>query len=72
MRITVEIDANTARRIQEATGQRQPSQAISHALDEFLRHQASRDLIKRAKSGQTDFAMTNDELEGRDVYQPFG
>jgi Arc/MetJ family transcription regulator len=72
MRITVEIDATALRRIQKATGERKKSPAISQALDEFLRQQARRELIERALSGQTDFGMTNEELEGKDVYDARG
>jgi Arc/MetJ family transcription regulator len=72
MRITVAIDASALKRIQKATGQKKKSPAISQALDEFLRQQARRELIERAISGQTDFGMTNEELESKDVYEARG
>jgi hypothetical protein len=69
MRITVDIDASTLRQIQTITGQKKKSPAISQALSEFLRQRDKRRLIERALSGQTDYPMTNEELEARDVYE---
>ena len=69
MRITIDIDAPTLRKIQHFTGQEKKSPAVSQALAEFLRQQARREFIARAVSGQTDFALTNDELEQRDHYE---
>ncbi len=69
MRITVNIDAKALKRIQQITGQKKQSPAVSQALDEFLRQQARREFIERAVSGKTDFGMTNDELEAQDVYE---
>ncbi len=69
MRITIDIDATDLRKIQKVTGLKKKSPAVSQALDEFLRQQARREFIVRALSGQTDFALTNDELEARDVYE---
>ena len=69
MRITVDIDAHSLKKIQKLTGQKKKSPAVSRALDEFLRQQARRELIDRAMAGKTDFALTNDELEAQDVYE---
>ena len=69
MRITVEIDASELRQIQKATGQRKKSPAISHALKGFIQQQARQKIIERALSGQTDFSLTNEQLEARDVYE---
>jgi hypothetical protein len=69
MRITVEIEASELRRIQKVTGQKKKSPAISRALSEFLKLQERQKFIERALSGQTDFALTNEELEARDVYE---
>jgi Arc/MetJ family transcription regulator len=69
MRITVEIDAKTLKQIQQATGRQKKSPAVARALDEFLRQHARREFIERAIAGKTDFGMTNDELEARDVYE---
>ncbi|MSU20871.1 MAG: hypothetical protein EXS30_05700 [Pedosphaera sp.] len=69
MRITVDIDAAELKQIQKITGQKKKSPAVSQALSEFLRHQQRQKFIERAISGDTDFALTNDELEARDIYE---
>ncbi len=69
MRITVEIDAKSMQRIQRLTGQRKKSPAVSEALSAYLRQQERRALIERALSGKTDYSMSNQELEARDLYE---
>ncbi len=69
MRITIDVDASELRRIQKITGQKKKSPAVSQALTEFLKLQERQKFIERAVSGQTDFSMTNEELEARDVYE---
>jgi hypothetical protein len=69
MRITVDIETSELRRIQKVTGQKKMSPAVSRALSEFLKLQERQKFIERALSGQTDFALTNEELEARDVYE---
>ena len=68
MRITFEIDAKDLRQIQKITGQKKKSPAISRALANYLRLLERRALIEKALSGQTDYPLTNEELERRDVY----
>jgi len=69
MRITVDIEASELRRIQKVTGQKKMSPAVSRALSEFLKLQERQKFIERALSGQTDFTLTNEELEAHDVYE---
>jgi len=69
MRITFEIDANDLKQIQTITGQKKKSPAISQALADYLRMRQRHALIERALAGQTDYPMTNEELETRDVYE---
>jgi hypothetical protein len=69
MRITVEIDARALRRIQNLTGQKKKSPAISEALGVYLRQMERRTLIEKALSGETDYPMTNEDLEANDVYE---
>lgn len=69
MRITFEIDANDLKQIQKITGQKKKSPAISRALTDFLRMRERREFIEKALAGQTDYALTNEELEARDVYE---
>jgi hypothetical protein len=69
MRITIEIDEKQVRQIQKLTKQRKMSPAINLALSNYLRQQAKDQFLQEALSGQTDFALTNEELEQRDVYE---
>ena len=69
MRITFEIDAKDLKQIQKITGQRKKSPAISHALGDFLRMRERRAFIQKALAGRTDYPLTNEELEARDVYE---
>lgn len=69
MRITFEIDAKDLKRIQTITGQKKKSPAVGHALAEFLRMRKKREFIEKALDGKTDYALTNEELEARDVYE---
>ncbi len=70
MRVTIEVDASDLDKIQKLTGQKKKSPAISQALAEFVRQQQKRQFIERVLSGETDYALTNEELEARDVYEP--
>ena len=63
MRIAFEIDANDLKQIQQITGQKKKSRAISEALADFLRLRERQAFIERALAGQTDYALTNDALE---------
>ena len=69
MRITVDIDANDLKQIQKITGQKKKSPAVSQALADFLRMRERRGFIEKAQAGKTDYALTNEELEARDVYE---
>ncbi|MCX7046412.1 MAG: DUF2191 domain-containing protein [Candidatus Sumerlaeota bacterium] len=68
MRISVEIDEKTLAAIQRATGKGKKSLAIAAAVESFLREIKKRNIIKRALSGQSDYAMTNEELEARSFH----
>ena len=72
MRITVEIDASAMKKIQKATGRKKKSPAVSWALAQFLKQQERQKFLERVLSGRTDYALTNDELEARDVYEARG
>ena len=69
MRITVEIDAKELKQIQKATGQKKKSPAVSKALSDYIRMQERRAFIERALAGKTNYSLTNEELEARDVYE---
>jgi Arc/MetJ family transcription regulator len=69
MRITFDIDANDLKQIQKITGQKKKSPAIGLALEDYLRMRERRAFIEKALAGRTNYALTNDELEARDVYE---
>jgi Arc/MetJ family transcription regulator len=69
MRITFEINANDLKQIQKITGQKKKSPAVSRALTDYLRMRERRAFIEKALTGHTDYALTNEELEARDVYE---
>jgi hypothetical protein len=69
MRITFEIDVNDLKQIQKITGHKKKSPAINCALTDYLRLRERRAFIEKVLSGQTDYALTNDELESHDVYE---
>jgi hypothetical protein len=64
MRITCEIGADDLKQIQRITGHKKKAQAIRDALAKFLRMHERREFIEKVLAGRTDYAMTNDELEG--------
>lgn len=69
MRITFEIDANDLKTIQKITGEKKKSPAISRALADFLRMRQRQAFIEKVLAGETDYALTNEDLEARDVYE---
>ena len=69
MRVTIEIGAKDLNQIRKLTNLKKKSPAISRALSEFIRLRQKRQFIERALAGQTDYAVTNEQLEARDVYE---
>ncbi|MBI4324605.1 MAG: type II toxin-antitoxin system VapB family antitoxin [Chloroflexi bacterium] len=69
MRITIDIDVADLKQIQKITGQKKKSPAVSQALSQFLKLQERQKFLDRALGGQTDYAVSNEELEARDVYE---
>jgi len=63
MRVTVDIDEQSLREIQAATGERKKSAAVQKALHAYLRELRKRRLLARVLAGKTDYGMTNEELE---------
>lgn len=68
MKVTIEIDNSDLIKIQKITGQKKKSSAVNHALADFLRMRMRFLLIEKALSGQTGYALTNDELEALEFY----
>jgi len=69
MRITIDIDAEKLLQVQKITGKKMKSPAVVQAVSEFLQQHQRQQFIERALSGHTDYPLTNDELEARDVYE---
>lgn len=69
MRVSIEISAKDRQQTQKLTEQKKKSPAISHALSEFIRLHRKRQFLSRALSGQTDYALTNEQLEALDLYE---
>jgi hypothetical protein len=69
MRITIDVDATELKQIQKITGEKKKSPAIVQALNRFLRQEQRQKFLERALSGQTDFSLTNDQLEALDIYE---
>jgi len=69
MRITVEIDDSEMRRIQQYTGQKKKSPAVSQALTDYLEAQERRRFVAKVLAGKTDYSATNEELEAQDRYE---
>ena len=69
MRITVDIDANCVKRIQQLTGQKKKSPALAEALADYVREQEKKTLLAKVLAGKTDYRMSNEELEALDRYE---
>jgi Arc/MetJ family transcription regulator len=69
MRITIDIDANNLSRLQKITGEKKKSPAVTRALTEYLDWWQRHQFVERVRSGKTDFSLSNEELEARDVYE---
>lgn len=69
MRVTVEIDEKTLRKIQKETGVKKISPALNAAVQEFLASRERKRIIDRFLDGKADYSLTNDELEARDLYE---
>jgi len=55
------------KRIKKTNGQKKKSRAVNCELHKSVQQHERRQFIERVLSGQTDFSLTNDELEVRDL-----
>jgi Arc/MetJ family transcription regulator len=69
MRITIDIDVNSLNRIQKITGEKKKSPAVMRALADYLNWRQRHQFVQRILAGKTDFSLSNEELEARDVYE---
>jgi hypothetical protein len=71
MRITIDIEEKKLHSILKFTGQAKKSPAVSQALDEFLQARAREAFLIKVMAGETDYGMSNDELEAlTDLSEP--
>jgi Arc/MetJ family transcription regulator len=70
MRITVELDGIELAKIQEATGISKKSPAVRRAVVEYLREREKQRFLNKVREGQTDYGLTNEELEAQARYDP--
>ena len=63
MRITVDLDANDLTEVSRLTGIKKKSPAVALAVQEFIRQKERELFLKKVLAGETDYALSNDELE---------
>ncbi len=63
MRLTVDIDEDSLRELQKATGETKKSPAVQKALQEYLHNRKVQEYLSLVREGHVDYPMTNDELE---------
>ena len=68
MRLTVDLDENELARIQEETGIRKKSPAVREALGRYVRDLERRRFLRRVLAGETDYPLTNEEIEDLATY----
>ena len=68
MRITIEIDESSLSEILKATGEKKKSPAIRQALEEYVAERRRKDFLRKVMQGQSDYRMSNQELEALGTY----
>lgn len=68
MRITVEIDEKQLNRIQKVTGIHKKSPAVRQAIANYLQELDKKRFLERVLNGETDYALTNDQVETLSTY----
>ena len=63
MRITVDLDEKDIAVVRRLTGIRKKSPAVALAVQEFIRQKERELFLKKVLAGETDYALSNDELE---------
>ncbi len=68
MRITVELDENQIDEVSRLTGVKKKSPAIAEAIQEFIRQKEREAFLKQVLAGETDYQMTNEQIEQTNVW----
>ncbi len=63
MRITVDLDANDLTEVSRLTGIKKKSPAVALAVQEYIRQKERELFLKKVLAGETNYALSNDELE---------
>ena len=63
MRITVDLDESDLTEVSRLTGIKKKSPAVALAIQEFIRQKERELFLKKVLAGETDYALSNDELE---------
>lgn len=71
MRVTIEIEEKALKTIQKETGLKKKSPAIQKYLNDALRESAKRRFMQRIMNGESDYSLTNEELEARSIYDTY-
>ena len=70
MRITIDIDEQQLAAIQQATGITGKSPAVRRVIEDHLEGFARRRFLERVMAGETDYGLTNREIEDLGAYDP--
>ena len=66
MRITIDINENTMKAVQEMTGETKKSPAVSKAVEEFVRRRMASEFGNMLMEGAFDYPSTPEEIEALD------
>ncbi len=70
MRITVDIDETDLALVMKSTGIRKRSPAVRKAVADYVRDMERKRFLRRVMEGKSDYATSNEELEGRGTHDP--
>ena len=68
MRITIDIDEKDVAKIQKETGIKKKSPAIRKAAISYIEAAERRRFVEKVMEGQSDYGMTNEEVEALGDY----
>jgi len=68
MRVTIELDEKDIAKIKKTTGIQKISPAIRRACQEYLKSLEKKRFLASVLDGESDYSMTNEELEAMGTY----
>ena len=63
MRVTLDIDEEKMRSIEQLTGQQTDSSALAAAVEEFLEYRRRKAFVDEVLAGKIDYQASNEEIE---------